>query len=460
MLIRIIRYLHFLRYDLTYSSGDSIIKMMTAIRAGKTYVGFGFGAIQAGLFLYEATVSGAFDRLVVAEIVPETVAAIRRANGFYHCNIAYPDRIEAVLIGPIQIENSAEALDRTRLIEALVQATEIGTAIPSIDYYRSAGPGSVHRVLAEGLRQKVLHSGPRAVIYTAENHNHAAEILQAQVMAEIPPAEQAAVLERVQFLNTVIGKMSGVVADPTQTQAQGLIPVTPQAQQAFLVESFNQILISQIQLDQPFFRGFDIFVEKADLLPFEETKLYGHNAVHALAAYVGAMLGLEVIAKLRAFPEIATFLRDALIKEAGAALIQKYRGLDPLFSEAGFHDYADDLLERMMNPYLMDTVQRVGRDPARKLGWNDRLIGAMRLALSQGIKPVRFAFGAAAALSQLDNTALSNPAAAVQPRLAALWGNEATEQLEQVLIVTLVQEACEALRFWRQNKSQNLNELF
>ena len=32
-----------------------------------TFVGFGFGAIQAGLFLYEAYRSGNFGRLVVAE---------------------------------------------------------------------------------------------------------------------------------------------------------------------------------------------------------------------------------------------------------------------------------------------------------------------------------------------------------------------------------------------------------
>ena len=41
----------------------------------KTFVGFGFGAIQGGLFLYEAFRSGQFRRLVVAEVVPEVVAS-------------------------------------------------------------------------------------------------------------------------------------------------------------------------------------------------------------------------------------------------------------------------------------------------------------------------------------------------------------------------------------------------
>ncbi|MEZ4612253.1 MAG: hypothetical protein R2838_18735 [Caldilineaceae bacterium] len=31
--------------------------------------------------------------------------------------------------------------------------------------------------------------------------------------------------------------------------------------------------------------------------------------------------------------------------------------------------YADDLIARMVNPFLRDGVARVARDPARKLGW-------------------------------------------------------------------------------------------
>ena len=72
-------------------------------------------------------------------------------------------------------------------------------------------PGSIHRILAQGLRKKAAAGGPRAVIYAAENHNHAAEILEAAVWGEIPDAEKPAVRAWVCFLNTVIGKMSGII---------------------------------------------------------------------------------------------------------------------------------------------------------------------------------------------------------------------------------------------------------
>ena len=59
--------------------------------------------------------------------------------------------------------------------------------------------------------------------------------------------------------------------------------------------------------------------------------------------------------------------------------------LIPMFSPTGFRAFVDDLMVRMINPYVRDTIARVGRDPARKLGWNDRLVGAMRLAAADTV---------------------------------------------------------------------------
>ena len=43
----------------------------------------------------------------------------------------------------------------------------------------------------------------------------------------------------------------------------------------------------------------------------------------------------------------------------------------------------------MVNPYLRDPIDRVTRDPIRKLGWDDRLIGSMRYAVNAGVNPQR-----------------------------------------------------------------------
>ena len=152
-----------------------------------------------------------------------------------------------------------------------------------------------------------------------------------------------------------------------------------------------------------------VFAEKRDLLPFEEAKLYGHNAAHVLLGYLARRRGLRFIADIASDGALLAYVRAAFLEESGAALIAKHRGVDPLFSPAGYAAFADDLLARMINPWLRDDIERVTRDPRRKLGWDDRLIGTMRLALRAGIRPERFAVGAALALEELQAT-LEGPA--------------------------------------------------
>ena len=420
---------------------------------GRVYVGLGFGAIQAGLFLYEAHRSGAFGRLVAAEVVPEVVAAARGAGGRFTVNIAHADRIERAEVGPVEVENPLVESDRLRLIEAIAAAEEIGTAVPSVRHYVSNGPGSLHRVLAEGLRRKVAAGGPRAVVYAAENDNRAAEILEEQVLGAVPAGERPAVAARVRFLNTVIGKMSGIVTDAAEMGSRGLAAFVPGVGRAFLVEEFNRILISQVLFDDrggegPFRRGLAVFQEKADLLPFEEAKLYGHNATHALAAYVGRMLGLDRIADLAGAPGAMEFLRAAFLEESGRALIGKHQGVDRLFSEAGYRAYAEDLLTRMVNPFLGDTVERVGRSPERKLGWDDRLIGTMRVALGQGVAPRRYALGAAAAMAAIDPAVLEDGPSS-RAMLEGIWGAGRHAGAEEEAVLFEVDEAMGRLRQWR-----------
>jgi mannitol-1-phosphate 5-dehydrogenase len=426
----------------------------------RTFVGFGFGAIQAGLFLCEAFRSGNFRRLIVAEVMPNAVQALRQSAGKYAVNVAYHERVEAVEIGPTEIANPANQSECKFLVAAVAEAAEIATALPSVAYYTSASPGSVHRILADGLRRKAAAGGPPAVVYAAENHNHAAEILEEAVLSEIPRSEHDQVHARVSFLNTVIGKMSGVVTDPNEIEKQGLKTVTPFESRAVLVEAFNRILVSRTSFGgrpaiRGFRRGIEVFEEKPDLLPFEEAKLYGHNSTHAVAAYLGALLGVGRIADLERTPGVAAFLEAAFVNESGEALIRRHKGKDPLFTPEGYQAYATDLLLRMFNPYLGDTVERVGRDPERKLEWDDRLVGTVRLALQQGLNPVRYAMGTAAAVATLDKSALDSNLP-LQELLDPLWHKASPNPAEREVVLRAVEEGRTRLRLWRQDGFPNL----
>jgi mannitol-1-phosphate 5-dehydrogenase len=369
------------------------------------FVGFGFGPIQSALFVFEAIRSGNFQSYVIAEIDSELVQAMRDASGFYEINVAHADKITKARLGPVQLLNPTVEKDRALLIEAIADADEIATALPSVEFYTLGGELSVASLLAKGLQKSAKRH--QRLIYTAENHNHAAEILGTAVAT----AMGTSLPRETQFLNTVIGKMSGVINDEMEQSRLGLGRLAPGISRAVLVEEFNRILISRVTLPG-FRRGIEVFDEKSDLLPFEEAKLYGHNATHALLGYLACKQGYRYMSDAGA--ELREFVRAAFLEESGTALISKYGGLDDLFTPVGFRAYAEDLLRRMVNPWLHDSVERVTRDPRRKLGWHDRLVGTMRLALDACIKPERFAKGAAAAFELLTRA---------QPgiRLEELW---------------------------------------
>ena len=401
----------------------------------RTMLGFGFGPIQAGLFFYEASRTGRFDRFVVADVVQELVDSLNRANGAYSINIATARGIEAHEIRGVQAFNSRTPSGREALVDAVAGADDIVTALPSVKFFGAGEPGSVVDILSEGLRKRLRAPNPkRAIIYTAENHNHAAEVLESALRKHLG-MDAAPALHLCQCLNTVIGKMSGVVTDSGQIAEQKLERMTPDAGRCFLVEEFNRILISSIRWPD-FQRGITVFEEKPDLLPFEEAKLFGHNATHALMGFLARRRHFRFMDEIRNDPGLFEFARQAFIVESGRALCRKHAGIDPLFTEGGYRAYVEDLLERMMNPYLRDSVDRVVRDPRRKLGWDDRLIGTMRLAIGQGIRPDHYATGAAAALALLAEAG-AKPA---ESMLSEILAESQAPERERAEIAAIIRE--------------------
>ena len=402
-----------------------------------TFVGFGFGPIQTGLMLLEAMESGSFTRFVVAEVDQGLVDAVRGAGSAVTVNIAGKAGIRRRKLDGVELFNPRVASDRRAIVTAIAEATELATAIPSVSLYAAGGNASVAALLAEAItpdRQRIL--------YTSENNNFAAELLEEELRARAPKEKLAS----LQVLNTVIGKMSGVISSAEEMRRLGLAPLVPGFEKCVLVEEFNRILVTRITLPG-FVRGIRVFAEKDDLLPFEEAKLYGHNAIHALLGYVAQLRGDEVMSRIREDGELLSLGRTAFLEESGAALIRKHGATgDPLFTAAGYREYAEDLLERMTNPFLHDRVDRVIRDPRRKLAWNDRLFGTMRVCLQMGVEPVTMAVGAAAATSF---ALKSEPGAGTDPGsyLAGLWGDEAVGG-EREKCLALVAEALPGLGRW------------
>ena len=407
----------------------------------KTFVGIGFGPIQSGLFLLEAYKSRNFDRLVVAEVAADVVGAVRRSGGSYTVNVAGVDATRTEVVEGLEVYNPNEPADREPLTSAIASADEIATALPSVEFYLRGSP-SPGGLLAEGLGRRFEKSDPCPVIvYAAENHNHAAESLRDEVRNHMPSEQRDALDTHVQFLNTVIGKMSGTVDGLDQLEHQGLKPLVDSGHKAVLVEEFNRILIETVTLPGVS-RGLDVFEEKPDLLPFEEAKLFGHNAAHALMGYLAHLLGMQYMSETHG-RDLLDLVEGAFLVESGQPLCRRHAGVDPLFTEAGWEAYVRDLLRRMTNPFLQDRVDRVIRDSRRKLGWDDRFIGTMRLALEYDVRPENYALGAAAAAE----LALRESAAdSIELLLEQLWCGVQAEPELRVALLDAIHEAQDRLQ--------------
>ncbi|MDD2404140.1 MAG: hypothetical protein PHI56_06330 [Victivallaceae bacterium] len=363
-----------------------------------TFVGIGLGPIQTGIFLAGAS-KGKFDRIVIAEVDDALKNAVNSTGGKITVNIAAETRIYSETYPNVEVYNPTVPEELQKLIEAAAEGEEFATALPSVRFFPATAAW-----LKTGFERQPER---RRFIYTAENNNHAAEELAKAVGKDFL---------NTFYLNTVVGKMSGVVP-AEDCAAQNLQLLCPGAGRAHLVEEFNRIYISKCDGIEN--RKTQNLYVKDDLYPFEEAKLYGHNAVHFLLGILGRQRGFQFMSELRADRELMDIARKAFIEESGPALCRKWSLFnDELFTEAGFKNYAEDLLIRMTNPFLKDAIARITRDIPRKLSWDDRVIGTMRVILGQNGLPVNFASGAALAAIELAES--ENPDT-IREKLAELW---------------------------------------
>ena len=117
------------------------------------------------------------------------------------------------------------------------------------------------------------------------------------------------------------------------------------------------------------------------------TKLYIHNTPHCIAAYLGAMKGHMYLHEGMKNDAIYAIVEGAMT-EMSTAIITLF-DIDRDFVEW----YSKKELARFSNSLLLDPISRVAREPFRKLGLNDRLMGAAQLALSSGVMPNNLILG-------------------------------------------------------------------
>lgn len=133
------------------------------------------------------------------------------------------------------------------------------------------------------------------------------------------------------------------------------------------VESFSEWIVDEDQFkgDIPDIAGMQ---KTNDLMAFIERKLFTLNTGHLMTAYLGALAGHQTIKQAIDDPVVCQQVRQGM-QESGEVLIRRYG-----FDRALHNAYIEKIITRFANPHLHDEIDRVGRQPIRKLGENERFI--------------------------------------------------------------------------------------
>lgn len=273
--------------------------------------------------------------------------------------------------------------------------------------------------IVAGLRKRwERHDEPLNIII-CENLMDANKVLEKMLKEYLTERECILFDRTVGLVEVSIGRMVPVQTEEMKdgepmrvcVERYGFLPADKEAFKGEVPEIKNMIP----------YAPFDFYIKR---------KLYVHNMGHATCAYLGNLLEMEYIYQAVDIPDVRIIVQNAML-ESAMALSQKYGA-----SLNDLQMHITDLLGRFANRALKDTCSRVGGDPARKLSAEDRLIGAAKLAMYQGVAPAYIAVGAAAGIyryiQEMDGTRQDEVTA--QRVLTEVSGLDADAQLMTMIL--------------------------
>ena len=380
------------------------------------------GAIQAGLYLPRAVEAG-LSRTVI----------VRRKEQAKHISDVTQICVNVASRHSLKVQriSSVDALQISEpaCIVRLAEASHIAVAVSSVSDYPDIAP-----MIAAATRMKMERDLPPCIIYASENNVSAGTLLHSEIVSN------GGIAAMFQCVDTVIGKISRTIKDPAEISFLNLEPGAPGLAEAWLVESYDDVHISHLNRANTVNAPLPRLTEHTDLEPLALAKLHGHNAAHAAIAYAGQMLGIKFIHDVLQVPAVVNLVRSALMQETGAALVAKNHEMQGMFSQTGWVEYSDSLFLRMSEKALRDSCERVGRDPKRKLGWNDRLIGTIRLVEANGIESVGWRISVLCACEATGYTI---------DDLRNIWFQDCKEMKEIELMAASLRETIHEFRSWK-----------
>ncbi|MBN2394677.1 MAG: hypothetical protein JXR84_28355 [Anaerolineae bacterium] len=362
--------------------------------AEKTVVMFGAGCVGRGFLGQLLSESGY--TLTFVEIDEQLIEALN-ARRAYTLRLVENDWSEDLVIPAARALYSRA--DET-LVTALAKTSLVTTAV-GVRSLPDIAP-----IIAAGIVRRVERdvAAPLNVLI-CENMQDASSTFRGMVMAHVPTPLHAYADAHVGFVDVVIGR---TIPKPTpEMRARE----SSRADCSFIIaDAYKKLPVNRRRFIGPLPEIVGL-IATDNFTAYIERKLYLHNCGHAILSYLGYRRGHIQSWQALEDPVIHDVLTRAFA-ETRAGFVGVYD-----MNTAELDDYIAELFKNFANCALADTIVRLARDPLRKLGPKERLVGAARLVERAGVTPDALSLAIAAAY-RFDNA--DDPLAVeLQRRIAA-----------------------------------------
>lgn len=320
-----------------------------------------FGAGNIGRSFIGQLFARAGYEVVFVDVVDDVVNALNERRSY---RVEVRDRNPETLL--VENVRAVHGADTAAVVAELTDCRLCATSV---------GPkalAAIQPALAAGIVARTQQGLPPLDVILCENLRDAAAFMAEGLAGTLP--EGFALQERLGLVETSIGKMVPIMPDEVRRQDPLLV----------YAEAYNTLICDRAAFRNPVpeVPGLDA---RQNMTAYVDRKSFVHNFGHALCAYFAHLEAPELVYTWQAVehPTVGPATREGMW-ESARALIAQYPGE---FDQAHMQAHIEDLLSRFCNQALGDTIYRVGRDVARKLSREDRVIGPLVLEIQRSGAP-------------------------------------------------------------------------
>ena len=292
--------------------------------------------------------------VLLADINEAVIQDVNTRGEYTVCRIT--DESHSVTVKNISAIHSLDPALPQKLAEADVICTCSGltalskvapTIAKSIELRMAAGFGGTVNVLA------------------CENALGGSTILKGYVLTHLDETGKAYLEEHIGFPDCAI---DGIIPP-----VKNALPADVTAEEYYEWDSLQSGFRGEI----PEIKGLHVV---DDLSRYLERKLFTLNGPNAVTGAFGLRKGYQTVQEALADEEIYAEVWE-MMTEAGQMLSARHG-----FTAEEMLAYRTFIMKRFLNPHIIDSNERVAREPARKLAATDRIVAAMNYAHSYGIE--------------------------------------------------------------------------